>query len=191
MVQGSSQGAPAVLKAKVCLVGDAAVGKSSLARRYVLDQFDDSYITTLGAKVTKKEVRLDDPEGSGPLVVDLTIWDIMGQPTFRDLLREAYFWDAQGVLAVVDLTRRDTLDHLAAWIEAVVRTVGPAPAVVAVNKADRPADAAYGEADAVRAAEAFGADVLLTSAKTGSNVEAAFRRLAMHVADVQLRQPQA
>ncbi len=190
-MEGSLRGPPAVLKAKVCLVGDASVGKTSLARRYVLDQFADHYISTLGAKVTKKEVRLDDPKGGGPLVVDLTIWDVMGTPSFRELLREAYFRDAQGVLAVADLTRRGTLDDLPAWIEAVARTVGPVPAVVAANKADRTADAAYGEADAIHAAEAFEADVFVTSAKTGANVEAAFRRLAIHVADAQLRRPQA
>ncbi len=190
MVQGSLRGPPAVLKAKVCLVGDNVVGKTSLVRRYVLDQFDDRYISTLGAKVTKKELRLDDPKGGGPVVVDLTIWDIMGQPSFRELLREAYFRNAQGVLPVADLTRRETLDHLPAWIDAVVRTTGSVPVVVAANKADLAGNAAYGHADIARAAEAFGADVFVTSAKTGANVEAAFRRLATLVADAQLRRLQ-
>ena len=43
-------------KKKICLLGDKAVGKTSLIRRYVHDQFDDKYITTLGAKVSKKEI---------------------------------------------------------------------------------------------------------------------------------------
>ena len=47
---------PKRLKAKICLVGEAAVGKTSLIRRYVLDRFDDSYLMTLGAKVSKKRV---------------------------------------------------------------------------------------------------------------------------------------
>ncbi len=170
-----------VLKAKVCLVGDAGVGKTSLVRRYVLDQFDDHYISTLGAKVTKKEIQLD-----GPLVVDLTIWDIMGQPSFRELLREAYFRDAQGVLAVADVTRPDTLDHLPDWIRAVVRTVGPVPVAIAANKADLAAEGTRGHADMVRVAQAFGGNVLVTSAKTGANVEAAFRHLATLVADAQI-----
>ncbi len=180
-MEGSFRGPPAVLKAKVCLVGDAGVGKTSLVRRYVLDQFDDRYISTLGAKVTKKELRLDGPKGGGSVLVDLTIWDVMGQPSFRELLREAYFRDAQAALAVTDLTHRGTLDDLPAWIDAVVRTAGPVPVVVAANKADLVVDAAYGHADAVRAGEAFGADVLVTSAKTSANVEAAFRRLASRV----------
>ncbi len=186
-MERSLQGRSAVVKAKVCLVGDSGVGKTSLVRRYVLDQFDDRYISTLGAKVTKKEIRFDDPRGGGPVVVDFTIWDIMGQPSFRDLLREAYFRDAQAVLVVADVTRRETLDHLPAWIDAVVRTVGSVPVIVAVNKADLTADAAYGPADAVHTAEPFGADVFVTSAKTGDNVETAFRRLASRVLEQAFR----
>ncbi len=175
---GSSRAQPDVLKAKVCLVGDNAVGKTSLVRRYVLDQFDDKYLATLGAKVTKKEVRLEDPKDGGPVDVDLTIWDIMGQPTFRDLLRDAYFRDVQAVLAVADVTRRDTLDDLPEWVDAARRTAGTVPVVVAANKADLSGDAAFGRTVATRTAEAFGADVFLTSAKTGANVDAAFRHLA-------------
>jgi len=188
---GSLQGPPAVLKAKVCLVGDNAVGKTSLVRRYVLDQFDDRYITTLGAKVTKKEIRVDDLKGGGAVAVDLTIWDIMGAPSFRELLREAYFHGAQGVLAVADLTRRDTLDHLPEWIDAVVRTVGPVPVVVAANKADLSDQTAYGPNEIETATKLSSSDGFLTSAKTGANVEAAFQRLATLVADAQLRRPQA
>ncbi|MBI4417089.1 MAG: GTP-binding protein, partial [Euryarchaeota archaeon] len=44
------------MKTKVCLVGEHGVGKTSLIRRYVLDEFDDRYIVTLGAKVSKKEL---------------------------------------------------------------------------------------------------------------------------------------
>ncbi len=185
---GSLQEPHDVLKAKVCLVGDSAVGKTSLVRRYVLDQFDDRYISTLGVKVSKKEVRLDDPNG-GSLIVNLSVWDIMGQPTFRELLRDAYFQNVQGFLAVADLTRRETLDHLPEWVEAVGRSAGPVPTVVAANKTDLATEAAYREAEAVRTADVFGADVFLTSAKTGANVEASFRRLAALIADIQLRKP--
>src|SRR5207244_363690 len=47
------------IKTKVCLVGEAAVGKTSLIRRFVQDEFDDRYITTLGAKVSKREMAFE------------------------------------------------------------------------------------------------------------------------------------
>src|SRR2546426_12838573 len=61
--KNSRPAASMFIKAKVCLVGEASVGKTSLARRFVLDQFDDRYLPTMGAKVTKKEIVLQ-PEGT-------------------------------------------------------------------------------------------------------------------------------
>ncbi len=189
-MEGSLRGSPATLKAKVCLVGENAVGKTSLVRRYVLDQFDNRYITTLGAKVMKKEVRVENPEHSGLVIVDLTIWDIMGQSSFRELLREAYFSGAQGVLAVVDLTRLETLDKVTAWIEAVMRTTGPVSVIVAGNKADLADRAAYGPAEIESVTRIPSSDQFLTSAKTGASVNATFERLASLIVDAQLGRPQ-
>src|SRR5437867_6419003 len=89
------------MKVKVCLVGEAAVGKTSLIRRFVLENFDDKYIQTLGTKVSKKELTSRSPDGSGELKIDMTIWDIMGQKGFRKLLKEAYFYGAPGSLRCV------------------------------------------------------------------------------------------
>ena len=100
------------LKSKICLVGEKAVGKTSLIRRYVLNMFDDHYITTIGTKVSKKEVRVFNPEKDLLVDVDMTIWDIMGEKGFRELLKDAYFYGANGILAVCDLSRRRTLDDL-------------------------------------------------------------------------------
>ncbi|HRU11295.1 MAG TPA: hypothetical protein P5189_01915, partial [Methanomassiliicoccales archaeon] len=58
---------------KVCLLGDGEVGKTSLIRRYVLDQFDDQYLQTFGAKVSKKVLELQD------VTLTLMIWDVLGQ----------------------------------------------------------------------------------------------------------------
>src|SRR2546429_9381884 len=101
------------MKVKVCLVGEGAVGKTCLIRRFIQDQFDDRYISTLGAKVSKKEIKVDGPNGG--MDVDRTIWDIMGEKGFRELLKEAYFHGAQGVLAFCDVTPKETLDDLGDW----------------------------------------------------------------------------
>ena len=164
------------MKVKVCLVGEHAVGKTSLIRRYVLDEFDDRYIVTLGAKVSKKEMTLNDAK-RGAIQMDMTIWDIMGSKGFRELLREAYFHGAQGILAACDLTRYDTLEDLDSWVESVFRTVGETPVVFAVNKSDLVDQAAFGEEQVKQATEAFEAPFFYTSARTGQNVEVAFREL--------------
>ena len=168
-------------KAKVCLVGNPAVGKTSLVRRYVMNSFDDHYLTTVGTKVSKKPVRVTDPSRELDADIDLMIWDIMGQPGFREMLKDAYFFDAKGVLAVADLTRKDTLEDLRNWIKAVEGVTGKVPIVVAVNKADLTGEAQFTTAEAVQAAETLGADLFMTSAKVGTNVEEAFRRLGARV----------
>ncbi len=175
------------LKSKICLLGEKAVGKTSLIRRYVLNMFDDHYITTIGTKVSKKEVRVFQPEKDRVVDVDMTVWDIMGEKGFRELLKEAYFYGANGVLAVCDITRRRTLDELDDWIDGVEAVVGKVPILIAVNKADLSTEAQFTERDVDQVAKAFQAAYVMTSAKTGVNVEEAFRKLGAVVAEDQLR----
>jgi small GTP-binding protein len=167
------------IKTKVCLVGEAAVGKTSLIRRYVQDEFDDRYITTLGAKVSKKELLYDYPDQGTQIRMDMTIWDIMGEKGFRDLLKEAFFHGAKGTLAVADLTRYSTLKELDDWVQSVFNVVGEIPLVFAINKVDLKDEVMvlFGDKEIEQAVRAFGAPYFYCSAKTGENVETLFRRL--------------
>jgi small GTP-binding protein len=167
---------PEKMKVKICLVGEGAVGKTCLIRRFIHDQFDDRYISTLGAKVSKKEIVVDGADGS--IAIDMTIWDIMGEKGFRELLKEAYFHGAQGVLAVCDITRKESLDDLDEWVAAVVKVTGRVPVEFLANKADLKDQQVVNEADLAKAAGTHGAPFLFTSAKTGENVERAFAELA-------------
>jgi small GTP-binding protein len=168
------------MKVKVCLVGEGAVGKTCLIRRFIQDQFDDRYISTLGAKVSKKEIGVDGPDGG--IDVDMTIWDIMGEKGFRELLKEAYFHGAQGVLAVCDLARKETLDDLGEWIAAVVKVTGNVPIAFLGNKYDLKDQLVVSQSDLRSVAQSHGAPYLFTSAKTGENVEVAFAKLAQIIA---------
>jgi small GTP-binding protein len=168
------------MKVKICLVGEGAVGKTCLIRRFIQDQFDDRYISTLGAKVSKKEVKVSGPNGGAD--IDMTIWDIMGEKGFRELLKEAYFHGAQGVLAVCDVTRKETLKDLDEWVAAVVKVTGEVPIEYLANKSDLKDQIEVTEVDVRRAAEPHKAPYLFTSAKTGANVEQAFTKLAHMIA---------
>src|SRR5438132_10551173 len=156
------------IKSKICLVGDKSVGKTSLVRRCVLNMFDEQYITTIGTRVSKKEVQVSLPAQDLHLQVDMMIWDIMGEKGFRELLKDAYFYGANGILAVADFTRRRTLDDLDDWIDSVEQVVGKVPILIAVNKADLASNARFQERDVAEFAKAYGAEFFLTSAKTGN-----------------------
>jgi small GTP-binding protein len=168
------------MKTKVCLVGEAAVGKTSLIRRFVLDAFDDKYITTLGAKVSKKELDVEVPQEDLIIHMDMVIWDIMGEKGVRDLLKEAFFSGAKGILAVCDLTRYSSLKELDDWVQAVFNVVGDVAVVYAVNKVDLKDEVMvlYGDKEIEMAAAAFDAPWFYTSARTGESVQLAFQHLA-------------
>src|SRR5437867_13114254 len=110
------------MKVKICLVGEGAVGKTCLIRRFIQDQFDDRYISTLGAKVSKKEIKIDGPTGGAD--IDMTIWDIIGEKGFRELLKEAYFHGDRGGLAVCDATRRQPRAASADSVGALAEVTG-------------------------------------------------------------------
>lgn len=172
------------LKSKICLVGEKAVGKTSLIRRYVLDEFDDRYITTIGTKVSKKEMEFD--AAGVHIQLDMTIWDIMGEKGFRELLKEAYFYGANGVLAVADITRKKTLTDLDDWIDSTMKEAGKVPVLITVNKVDLEDEAEYGDKEATEIAKAFEAPFTYASAKSAEGVEAAFEQLGRMVIESQL-----
>ena len=164
-------------KLKICLIGDVGVGKTSLIRRYVLDVFDDKYIATIGTKVTKKDIDIKNPTTGVQEKVTLLIWDIMGQPSFREVLREAYFYGVQGSIAVCDVTSKESLGELRYWIKAMTATTGKVPIVFLGNKCDLREETRIPFQDLEVFAKKNDSPALLSSAKTGYNVEQSFQTL--------------
>ena len=171
------------LKAKVCLVGEPEVGKTSLVRRFVHNQFDGAYVSTLGVKVSTRKVAVPVASRDERFTVDMTIWDIMGVRRFRELLKDAYFYGARGILAVCDTTRNDTLNELSAWLSDVFRVTGTLPVRILANKADLEEKRAVTEEALRPLSEKYRAPFFVTSAKTGQNVEAAFESLGVAIAE--------
>ena len=99
---------------KVCLLGDFAVGKTSLVRRFVLNIFEDRYLSTIGVKVSRKTVVTPGP---GDLIeLTLMLWDLAGSEEF-DQVRASYLRGASGAVLVCDLTRPETQwDFAEPWI---------------------------------------------------------------------------
>lgn len=179
------------LSLKLSLAGDSGVGKTALTKRFVSDTFDDSYVSTLGAKVSSRRFSIADPRHAGrQLEVAAAIWDIMGNIGLRDVLRDAYFHGAQGVLLVCDATRPDTTINLPSWAQAVASVTGAIPTVVLMNKSDLAKQSKL-MSDRIQALCApKGWTWMMTSAKTGENVPTAFELLArLHIEKIQRNRP--
>ena len=171
---------------KVCLIGDPGVGKTSLIRRFVTDLFDDSYISTIGAKVTGKMMTLDYPEREIQVNLNLMIWDVSGQKEYKQF-HEMYLKGMEGVLAVADLTRHNTFDSLKASIHLADSTGKTVPMIFLMNKCDLAEPKEDDLRDVRTLASQMNIPVLVTSAKTSMNVELAFNELARMVLDAWLK----
>jgi small GTP-binding protein len=165
-----------MLKSKVCLVGESSVGKTSLIRQFVLNSFSDDYIVTIGTKVSKKSLSFE--QGGVQMSVDMMVWDIMGQSSFRTLLKDSYFHGASGIIAVCDATRKDTLSALDGWVESVREVAGDVPMVMLANKSDLVGQIQVTLNDLELKGKRHKASSWhLTSAKTGENVAEAFQAI--------------
>lgn len=160
---------------KICLLGEFAVGKTSLVRRFVYDRFDDKYLSTIGVKVSRKTVSVMQDDAN--IDITMLLWDLAGGEKF-DQLRTTYMRGSSGALLVCDLTRADTLHQLERYASEM-RNVNPdARFVIAANKMDVPDQHQLTLEDVQLAATKLGISYYLTSAKVGEQVTIAFRQLA-------------
>ncbi len=159
---------------KVCLLGDFAVGKTSLVRRFVYNAFDDKYISTIGVKVSRKTVAL--PCGSEVAELNMLLWDIAGNQQL-ERMRTSYLRGAAGALLIADLTRPQSFKKLIAYADDL-RLLNPtAHFVLGANKVDLSAQVQVVPEYVARWAERLNAPYYITSAKTGEGVEAMFRHM--------------
>ncbi len=167
---------------KILLIGDGSVGKTSLVRRFVIDKFDDKYITTIGTKTSRKPMDFNFPADGFHIKLNLDIWDILGQ-TGMERAHRMYFKGAEAVIIVCDGTRRPSFESVPTWAKSVYELCGPIPGAFAVNKADlKPTFQVSDEEVAARAKE-LNLVLFHTSAKTGDNVEAMFQQIGQYMCD--------
>jgi small GTP-binding protein len=168
-----------VIQKKICMLGDFAVGKTSTVRRYVEGLFDDSYLSTIGVKISRKPVHV------GSQALHLIIWDLAGGDKFVHT-NSGYLRGAAGALLVCDLTRPETLTTAERY-SAEIRAFNPNAALILVgNKVDLSKQRQLSDTDLTMAAQRINCLLLTTSAKTGTNVELAFAQLARLITDVSL-----
>ena len=160
-----------VIKKKVCLLGAFGVGKTSLVRKFAHSVFDERYLSTIGVRIDRKTLAVDDEE------ILLLIWDVAGEEEFAKI-PASYIAGASGCLFVADGTRPETLTTLEGIRQRVIGQLGAdLPSVILLNKSDLKTEWHLEEADQA-ALESGGTPCFLTSAKVGEGVEEAFSQLA-------------
>lgn len=159
-----------MIQKKIAMLGMYAVGKTALVQRFISNRFDEKYLTTIGVKIDKKLVTVQDQE------VTLMLWDIAGaEEDFT--VPTSYLRGASGYLLVIDGTRVETLDRGLGLVNQVENEVGHIPFVTLLNKSDL-ADQWQLNDQHLAQLTARGGEVINSSALTGEGVETAFHTLA-------------
>jgi len=147
-----------------------------LVYRYIENKFRENYKSTLGVNLLKKDMNI---EGFGS--VSVQIWDLGGQESFKNL-RKLYLEGANGAFIIYDMTKRKTFDKLNEWIQSYNDARGEGSLMLIGNKSDLKDNIKVNQEEATQfSAQNNMVDLVITSAKTGDNVEQAFYDLILHI----------
>ncbi len=161
---------------KVIVIGDPAVGKTSLLTKFSTKKFNSQYLPTVGVNIVKEVMDIN-IQGKNTKI-NLMLWDIAGQPQFY-MLHKPYFNGADGMFLVFDITRASTFSNVNNWYNSAVKYgLSGIPRVLVGNKIDLEDQRKIIKPHTQHLSEKLNAEYFETSAKTGVNVDKMFRRMA-------------
>ena len=174
---------------KAVLIGDGAVGKTSIRRNYLGEDFTEGHLATIGVDLATKRVLFQQE------IVKFIIWDLAGQPTFEKV-RGHYYAGCNGILLVYSVVDRDSFDNSSKWLVEAYKNMGPLPPTIIIgNKTDlrhsldksKYVTPNEGEAFTKYFIQKLGIPAVFheTSAKTGSGIQDAFTQLLQMMSDAE------
>ena len=161
---------------KYIIIGDSAVGKSNILLRYIHDNFNEEFQSTIGVEFGAKNIKLEDK------VYRIQIWDTAGQETFRSITR-AYYKNSVCAFVVYDITNRNSFQNVKSWIEDCRKQSPKTVFMVLIgNKVDLEDSRQVSYEEGSVFAEKNRMLFFETSAKTGKNIEEIFLKSSMEIA---------
>lgn len=164
---------------KLAVLGNPAVGKTSLINKYIENRFEENYSPTLGVNILAKDIILDEINAE----IRLILWDIAGQEKY-ELTRQLFFEGCHGSLLVYDISRSSTFNDIKTkWLEDFKNFARSDGVYILIgNKVDLEESRAVSFEEGSKLADKIDAsDFIETSAKHGKNVQDAFKNLAVKV----------
>ncbi|CAK9202117.1 unnamed protein product [Sphagnum jensenii] len=160
---------------KYIIIGDTGVGKSCLLLQFTDKRFQPVHDLTIGVEFGARMITIDNKP------IKLQIWDTAGQESFRSITR-SYYRGAAGALLVYDITRRETFNHLASWLEDARQHANSNMTIMLIgNKCDLAHRRAVSIEEGEQFAKENGLVFMETSAKTAHNVENVFINTAAKI----------
>ncbi|MBY9006590.1 MAG: GTP-binding protein [Candidatus Lokiarchaeota archaeon] len=159
---------------KICILGNLGVGKTSIVHRFTEGTFRTSYKRTIGVNLLSKDLKVEE-YGE----VKLRIWDIAGQQSFKTF-HDKYLAGSDGAFVVFDVTDNSSFRKIGEWIESFRKVTIDNPIHLIGNKIDL-----KGSISVLEEGKSYAAEQKMkftaTSAKTGENVENAFKELIRQI----------
>ncbi len=154
---------------KIIIVGEPAVGKTSLIKKFMSGRFSTDYKVSIGTNMFIKELDLN----SG-MIIKLQIWDIAGQERWTEM-RHIYYKGTHGAIIVGDLTRKKTFEQIVNfWCPDLNKYCEDIPKIMIANKEDLVKNISIEELKTYKQ-KINAKSIIYTSAKFGTNVDKAFK----------------
>lgn len=166
----------------VIMLGDSSVGKSTLARRFTYDIFEENLSATLGIELYKKVVTIDEEKYL------YKIWDTCGQERFRAISKN-YYRTADGVMVLFSLSCQKSLENVSEWIKSIKENNDDdVPIIIIGTKSDLPKTIDENTITYLENTHHIYLKHIECSAKDNYNVELVFMELAKQIALLKKRE---
>ena len=156
---------------KILLIGDSSVGKTSILLRYVDDEFNDSYISTIGIEYKIKTINVNNKK------ITMRIWDTSGQERYRSITQN-FYRNANGILFVFDVTKKESFNNIKLWLTDSQNCEANISKILIGNKIDLEEEREVSNETIENFASKKEMKFFETSAKEGTNIDLIFRELA-------------
>ena len=159
---------------KIILVGDSGVGKTSILKKFINNEFNEDIKCTINIDFFSKSIKIDKN-----LYTNLKIYDTAGQEKYRALIK-TYYQGTDGIILVFDLTNENSFNKLKSWINEVSDNTEKSQIILVGNKADL-IERKIDEQTAENFAKQRDMKYIETSAKEGTNILLLFEELALDI----------
>ena len=181
MSESKANNAEEEIKIQIMLLGESQIGKTSLIQRYVKNNFNLSYITTVGIDFQLKQIKMNNKS------IKLQIWDTAGQERFKNITK-SYFHSSDGFIVGYDITSRLSFTNVSTWLKEINDNAPEEIQKILIgNKCDLNEREVTTE-EGQKLAEENGMKFFETSAKNDINVKETFESITKDILDVQYKE---
>jgi Ras-related protein Rab-1A len=158
------------IKLKLLIIGDSAVGKTSMLLKYTDNFFPESHLATIGVEFKTKDIQYNGYN------INLQVWDTAGQERFKSITK-SFFRNANGIIFVYDITQKNSFKNVKDWIKDSEANDTGFKRILVGNKIDLQNKRQVQLNEVKDWADKKNLEVIEASAKTGANIDKAVMKL--------------